>query len=98
MLDKIQRQQRFVEVDARNAMTGDVENTNGLPGDDMGVSIGNESHHYHPQKPSSPLLAAILGAAILAGGILAGIAAKHYFGDSPPVDTDTDTAFEPGFQ
>ena len=33
MLDKIQRQQRCVEVSARNAMTGDNQDTNGWPTD-----------------------------------------------------------------
>lgn len=49
MLDKIVRQQKCVEVSARNAMTGKHEDTTGWPeGDDMGVAIGDhiENHYY----------------------------------------------------
>lgn len=57
MLEKIMRQNRFVEVSARNAMTGTPGDTNGLPsmsgeGDDMGVNIGNEIH-YHVTSPQT---------------------------------------------
>lgn len=52
MLDKIARQQRIVEVTARNTMTGNMKDTSGLPIDEeddrMGVRIGDEiSNHYY---------------------------------------------------
>jgi len=57
MLEKIRRQNRIAELDARNAMTGETENTEGWPqtdgkGDDMGVSIGNENHYHYPEPPT----------------------------------------------
>jgi len=62
MLDKIQRQTRIVEVLARNAATGDVEDMRGWPGtgdgDDMGVNIGNEIHYHGgngAERPSTAL-------------------------------------------
>lgn len=52
MLDKIDRQNRIVEVLARNAATGDVGDVRGWPeGDDMGVNIGNEIHYHNTQSP-----------------------------------------------
>lgn len=52
MLEKIQRQNRIAELNARNAVTGDLS-TDGWPrtdgeGDDMGVSIGNTVHNHYP--------------------------------------------------
>ena len=56
MLEKIQRQNRIVEVNARNTMTGKVDDTEGWPesGDDsMGVDIGDQIHnHYYPAPPA----------------------------------------------
>jgi len=56
MLDKVQRQTRIVELLARNAATGKVDDVSGWPGegcgDDMGVSIGNEIH-YHSSNGAS---------------------------------------------
>ena len=64
MLEKIQRQNRIAEIDARNAVTGDLS-TDGWPktdgeGDDMGVSIGNRvnhNHYYHAQPATEPTTA-----------------------------------------
>ena len=56
MLDKIQRGARIAEVSARNAMTGDMSNTDGWPGhtggDAMGVSIGDTIHYHAPHQPA----------------------------------------------
>lgn len=89
MLDKIIRQQQFVEADARNAMTGKHDDTTGLPDEDdpMGVKIGDEVHnHYYQQneeskppaaKSDNPLaklaLAATLAAASGGLGAAAGV-------------------------
>ena len=58
MLDKIERQNRIVEVVARNAMTGKPDDTEGWPpsGDDsMGVDIGDTIHnHYYPASTETP--------------------------------------------
>lgn len=60
MLEKIQRQNRFVEVDARNTMTGKVDDVGGLlsmKDTEMGVDIGDTIHNYYPPAPppvSSP--------------------------------------------
>jgi len=90
MLDKITRQNRCVEVLARNAMTGEMDNAEGWPGqegdDDMGVSIGDTivNHNYpQPSEPNVPApsksLAAkalpwLLGAAIPASGAMGALA------------------------
>jgi len=54
MLDRINRNQKCVEVLARNAMTGDMQNTKGWPteeeGDDMGVNIGDHVHYHGPNQ------------------------------------------------
>jgi hypothetical protein len=55
MLEKIGRQNRIVEVAARNTMTGKMDDTEGWPSDeedeDMGVNIGDEIHHHHYPAP-----------------------------------------------
>jgi hypothetical protein len=81
MLDKITRQNRIVEVLARNAATGDVSDVSGWPeGDDMGVNIGNEIHYHGgnpapvqpmektPAPTASKVLPWILAAAAALGG------------------------------
>jgi len=108
MLDKIQRQNRIVEVVARNTMTGEMEDTEGLPGnDDMGVAIGNEIHnHWQSSAPadvatSGPSLASkiapYLATALLAAGGT-GLGA-YVLGTPAPSTPDTDTIIEytPGF-
>jgi hypothetical protein len=58
MLEKIQRQNRIVEIDARNAMTGKVGDVTDFPsskgkGNEMGVDIGDTIHnHFHPPPPA----------------------------------------------
>ena len=64
MLDKINRQNRIAEIDARNAMTGKHDDTEGWPDqedDSMGVDIGDSIVHNHypppqaaPQPPQEP--------------------------------------------
>ena len=58
MLDKMQRQNRIVEVAARNSMTGNMSDLDGWPGgegdDGMGVSIGDNIHHHYAPQPSEP--------------------------------------------
>lgn len=59
MLNKIERQTRIVEIDARNVMTGETDCIDGWPdyeGDDqMGVKIGDEiTNHYYPQPEEPP--------------------------------------------
>lgn len=93
MLEKIQRQQRCVEVNARNAMTGDTTDTDGWPeeDDEMGVKIGDEIHHHHP-KPSSKILPYVLAAALGAtGGGLALLPWLLSNRPEPPAATDQDT-------
>jgi hypothetical protein len=87
MLDKIMRQQQFVEQDAKNVMTGKHDDTTGLPdkGDPMGVKIGDEIHnHNYPappptespaKKPASTLLKAATIAGLLGGPALGAAAA-----------------------
>ncbi len=57
MLEKIQRQNRIVEIDARNAMTGKVDDvTDWPPGSEdekMGVDIGDTINNYY-SMPSPP--------------------------------------------
>ena len=62
MLDKIQRQNRIVEIDAKNAAAGksgktaDLEDWPSNRGDDaMGVKIGDEIHHHYPPPPEAPV-------------------------------------------
>jgi len=84
MVDRVQRVQRIGEVLARNAMTGNMADTNGWPSGDekMGVDIGDVIHnHYYPPKPepAAPkpmgnLAKAAIAAALLgtgAGGMAA---------------------------
>jgi hypothetical protein len=59
MLEKIQRQNRIVEIDARNAMTGKVGDVTDFPsskgkGNEMGVDIGDTIHNYYPPAPPEP--------------------------------------------
>ena len=100
MLDKIDRQNRIVEVLARNAATGDVGDVRGWPeGDDMGVNIGNEIHYHgtHAQqastqsaeapKPAAPSPAVKLWPwALAAAAGLAGFGLPYVFNrpDPPP--------------
>jgi hypothetical protein len=59
MIDKIERQNRIVEIDARNAMTNEPANIDGWPDmgeGSMGCRIGDEihNHHYHSVPPPPP--------------------------------------------
>lgn len=58
MLEKIQRQNRIVEVNARNTMTGKVDDVTDWPsreGKEMGVDIGDHiTHHHYPAPPPLP--------------------------------------------
>ena len=87
MLDKIMRQQRFVEQDARNAMTGDTNGDEYLPdpdGDDaMGVNIGDHIHYHtapeskeaqpEQQQPRAAPATGKAKAALLAAGLATGL-------------------------
>lgn len=102
MLEKIQRQNRIVEQLA--AQTRDGKFTGGpvpsVPEDeDMGVSIGNETHNHYAATPKSlgSLGKLIVAASLLAGGAGAGLLATQLLPSDPPpvppatVDTDTVT-------
>lgn len=60
MLDRIQRVQRFSEIAARNAMTGNMKDTTGLPDyskdHGMGVAIGDRivNHYYRQSEQNTP--------------------------------------------
>lgn len=101
MLEKIQRQNRIVEVNARNTMTGKSDDVTDWPkseGDEMGVDIGDEIHnHYYPpspatetsaKKPATTLAKAALAAALLAGGGGAGLGVPWLMGmfDKPAIE------------
>jgi hypothetical protein len=102
MVDRVQRVQRIGEVTARNAMTGNVADTNGWPSGDekMGVDIGDEIHnHYYPPPPSSPaktpmgtLAKAAVAAALIgtgAGGVAAVPWIAELFNQQPTVEQPT---------
>lgn len=84
MLEKIQRQNRIVEVDARNAMTGKVDDVADWPsseGNEMGVDIGDTIHNHYSIPSSQPKsrlpsilkVAALATALVGSGGIGAAI-------------------------
>lgn len=58
MLNKIDRQARIVETIAKNAMTGDTQNTEGWPDeseeDEMGVKIGDTIYNFNEAPPAPP--------------------------------------------
>jgi hypothetical protein len=106
MLEKIQRQNRIVEHLA--AQTRDGKFTGGpvpsVPeGEDMGVSIGNETHNHYAGAPKSlgSLGKLVVAASLLAGGGGVGALVSQLLPSNPPlpppavVDTDTitDVAF-----
>ncbi len=110
MLGKIQQQNRIAQINARNAMTGDMTNTDGWPGedgDDMGVNVGDVVHHHHYAPPEAPTPKRAMGivpklalAAILFGGGGAGaLGLVQLFSLWPKptavtIPADSDTLFE----
>ena len=95
MLGKIQEQNKFV-LDSTKKTAG--METSGSSDDDMGVSIGNETHnHYHqetntetkPEASTGGAIKALLAAALLGGGIGAGYIMSQ--GSKTPDFTDTNT-------
>ena len=106
MLDKIQRQNRIVEVNARNTMTGsNSDDVDGWPEDEeMGVSIGNTINYSLPQS-AAPQPAASpdrsLASRLLPWVAAAGLLGTTGFGAAaiallanrlpPPAVVDTDT-------
>lgn len=53
MLEKIMRQNRIVEIDARNAMTNKPDDVEGWPSvedTDMSVKVGDEVHNHYYQQ------------------------------------------------
>jgi len=100
MLNRIQRVQRWGEVDARNTMTGERGDTSGLPpmtDEEMGVDLSETTttNHYYPKRGLTAGQA-LLGAGLLAAGVATGAWLLANDNDTPPattpqmVDTDTD--------
>ena len=101
MLGKIQRQNHIVEQLAAQTRDGNFSGgpVPSVPEDEeMGVSIGNETHnHYQRGRPLGTLGKLIVAASLLAGGAGACVLANQFLSGDPPAAVDTDTATDVTF-
>ncbi len=95
MLQKHQEQNRSVQKVAEMARTGGESTEASAEGDDVGVSVGNETHNHYESTTSRSGLgtvgkAALIAAALGAGPVSAGIGAyiMHQSQQGSPVDSE----------
>jgi hypothetical protein len=102
MLNKILRQNRIVEQLAAQTREGKFsggQTPSDLEGEDMGVSIGNETHNHYEggPRPIGLLGKLIVAASLLAGGAGAGVLISELLSADLPPAVDTDTATDVAF-
>jgi len=105
-LDTIPAPEQSIEIAAvtrlKHAVLWDAaREIGGHEEEDMGVSIGNETHnHYQGGQPPRPLsLAAklVVAASLVAGGAGAGVLVNQFLSGAPPASIDTNTATDVTF-